>query len=225
MDINFAKAKIPAGESKVRRISKIGKKIDSLPILKYLLYVGIFLIPIWLLPLTADVIELNKFVLISAVAGIGLLLWLISLVGGTSFKTQSKKVAIGVLVFALAIAASTLFGLNKDTGVFGLPGGYSSSLIGMFAAMSLFFLIVGTGVVKKKILRNLIIISTFIALLYGTLQVWGIHLLPLDISKTNSFNTVGTLNSLVILGAIVFPLLFAAPTSKKMKFIQVGAGV
>jgi cytochrome c-type biogenesis protein CcmH/NrfG len=225
MDINFAQAKVPAQESKVKRLGKIGKKINSLPILKYLLYVGIFLIPIWLLPLTADVIELNKFVLISAVAGVGLLLWLISLVSGSSFKTQSKQVAIGVLVFALAIAASTLFGLNKDTGVFGLPGGYSSSLIGIFAAMSLFFLIVGTGVVKKKILRNLIIISTFIALLYGTLQVWGIHLLPLEMSKTNSFNTVGTLNSLVILGAIVFPLLFAAPTSKKMKFVQVGAGV
>ncbi len=228
MDINFATAKVPILKKRSRigeKLDKIGEKMNPLPVLKYVLYIGIFLIPIWLLPMTADVIELNNFTLVSAIARVGLLLWLVSLVSGNNFKTQSKRVAFGVLLFALAIVVSTLFGLNRETGVFGMSGGYSSSLIGMFAAMSLFFLIVGTGVVKKKVLRNLIIVSTFIALLYGTLQIWGLHLLPLELSKSNSFNSVGTLNSLVILGAIIFPLLFAAPTSRKMKVIQVATGV
>ncbi len=226
MDINFAAAKVTKKRSKItQKFSELGKKINSTPVLKYLLYVGIFLIPLWFLPMTADVVELNKFVLISVIAGVGLLLWLMSLVGGEHFKIRSKKVAIGAALFLLAVVLSTIFALNPTNSVFGVSGGYSTSLIGVIAAISIFFLITGTNVINGRVLRNLITISVFTALLFGILQVWGFHLLPFSVTKNIAFNSVGTLNSLVLLGVVIFPLLFALPTSRKMKFIQVSTGV
>lgn len=193
--------------------------------MKYLLYIAVFLIPVWFLPIAADAVELSKLVLVSVVAGAGLILWLINLMGGGNFTLRSKRVTLGVLFFGLALILSAIFALNGEAAVLGLTGGYSSSLMALISLMVIFFLIIGPGVIKKDALRNVVVASVFAALLYGTLQLFGVHILPFDIADARNFNTVGTVNSLAILGVMAFPLLFVSVKSLKMKIFYAATGL
>jgi len=223
MDINFISAKA-TGEHKSNIARKLSKKINTNPILKYLLYVGVFLIPLWFLPFTADVLELNKSILLSFVAGGGLLLWLINLISGNNLKTRSKSVALAALVFVAVAVASTMMALSKDISLFGAAGSYSSSLISIVGAVGLFFLLVSTGVVDKKNLRHLIVGSAFVALLFGTLQLIGLRVLPFDVADSTNFNSVGTFSALGIFGAMIFPLLFVLPKHKLTRIMYLATG-
>lgn len=47
---------------------------------RWLVAIAVFLTPLWFLPFTADVLEFNKEILLMALAGVGLVLFLIDMI-------------------------------------------------------------------------------------------------------------------------------------------------
>jgi len=45
-------------------------------VVRWIVYIAVFLVPLWFLPFTADVLEFNKQVLLLLLSGLGLVLFL-----------------------------------------------------------------------------------------------------------------------------------------------------
>lgn len=173
---------------------------------KWALYVGAFLMPLFFLPWSSSVVEMNKQLLLTVVASIGLVAWLLGVVSSGYLAWRKNPMDRGLLALLGVFALSAVFSMDKFKSLFGFNGGLSDSLVSIIALTILFFLTVNNSEDKGKMLKSLVSLSIVASLLYGLLQIFGVYLLPFSFAKSKAFNTVGSINSLGILAAIALPL-------------------
>lgn len=180
-------------------------------IVRWALMVGAFLMPILFLPWTTSVLELNKSLLLLVVAGVGLIAWLLSLVSSGRFLWRANVFDKAVLaVFGVSVV-TTIFSISRFNSLFGTAGNLASSLMMVCAFTVVYFLIVNSAEDEGQSLTSLISTSLSIVLLFGVLQILGLHILKyIDVLKftdSNAFNSVGSANALGVLAAVSLPLL------------------
>lgn len=180
-------------------------------IVRWALMVGAFLMPILFLPWTTSVLELNKSLLLLVVAGVGLIAWLLSLVSSGRFLWRASVFDKAVLaVFGVSVI-TTIFSVSRFNSLFGTAGNLASSLMMVCAFTVVYFLIVNSAEDEGQSLTSLISTSLSIVLLFGVLQMLGLHILKyIDVLKftdSNAFNSVGSANALGVLAAVSLPLL------------------
>lgn len=175
-------------------------------ITKWILYIGVFLLPLFFLPFTSGVLELNKQILLIIVAGAGLVSWLLGVVSSGSLSWRNNYLDRGVLVFLGAVIVGTAFSLAKFKSLFGSSISLSDSLTSILALTVIYFLIVNTFEDKGRTLKSLLGVSLVIALVYGLLQFFGLYVVRLPMSMSNAFNSVGSINVLGLLAAVGLPL-------------------
>ena len=175
-------------------------------IIRWLILVGTFLIPLWFLPFTADILEFNKQVMLIIIAGIGLVLFLIEMIRSGKLRIVASSFYWPLGVFIIAGIASVIFSVNRFASVFGYGNDRVFSLLSWIAFAVLFFLAINVFENHWKLLRTVLVGSVAISLVFGALQVLGVHLFSGKIFGASSFNTVGSLNALGLLGAIMIPL-------------------
>ena len=91
-------------------------------IVRWALMIGVFLTPILFLPWTTSVLELNKGLLILAVAGTGLIAWLLALVSSGRFAWRPNVFDKGVLAVLGATLVATIFSMSRFNSLFCAPG-------------------------------------------------------------------------------------------------------
>ncbi len=173
---------------------------------RWCLCIGTFLLPIFLLPWSSNVLELNKQLLLMVFVGLALIAWLLSVVSSGVLSWRSNTLDKGILVFAGSVVLATVFSLTRFKSVFGLPDLLGSSLVSILALTLFYFLAVNVFNDKGKMLVNILGISLVVALLYGLLQMLGVYFLGFSFSKVNGFNTVGSVYSLGMVAALALPL-------------------
>ncbi|MEK7583194.1 MAG: tetratricopeptide repeat protein [Patescibacteria group bacterium] len=180
-------------------------------VIRWLVYAGAFLIPLWFLPFTADVLEFNKQILLFALAGVGLVLFLIDMIRSGKLRMVPSVFywPLGGLIIAGVIA--TAMSVHRASSVFGVGSERAFSLISWVSVAVLFFLALNVIEDRGKALRNIIVSSLGIAFLFGALQVIGLHLFPGSTFGRPSFNTIGSLNAMGLLAAAAIPLFLARP--------------
>ena len=169
--------------------------------IRWLIYVGVFLLPLWFLPFTSDVLEFNKQVLLVAVASVGLALYLVDIMRTGFLEVRQTKLYWPMLAFVTAGILSVIFSVNRFVSIFGSGINRSSSLISWAAFAILFYLAVNVIEDKGKNLRDILAVSLSVTFLIGTLQILGFSLFTGTIFSSPSFNTVGSMNGLGILAA------------------------
>lgn len=177
-----------------------GKPIFTKAI-RWLVYAAAFLTPLWFLPFTADVLEFNKQILLVAVAGIGLVLYLVDMIRSGIARCRPSLFYWPLVGMVAAGAISVIFSVNRNISLFGIAGDRSFSLITLISFMVVFFLGLNSAV-SGKILRRLMAFSLVLVFLFGVLQMLGIFLLRGAAFVTPSFNTAGSLNTLGFLAAV-----------------------
>lgn len=193
-------------------------------ILKYSIYVLVFLLPILFLPWTSDMLDFNKQTLLVLFVSIALFSWITKVLVSGKFSANLNKTHIAVLVLFLVSLISTLFSLDKYGSFWGWPRVTSESLLSLIGLAILYFLI-SNAFLKKEIITSVILLvtSSLLAGLLGVFQLLGLFL-PFDFAKSASFNTIGLVGSLGIFLAVFLPLLIILEIFAK-KWLKIVIGV
>ncbi|MEK7537304.1 MAG: tetratricopeptide repeat protein [Patescibacteria group bacterium] len=190
---------------------------DGLNLFKYarwLIYVLVFSTPLFLLPWTSEVLELNKQLLIFVLSSIGLILYLVQTIRTGRLVIRKSFLNYAVLVFLAAVLLVSLFSDFKYQSLFGGFGaGFYESFVSTAGLAIFFFLVVNifgfSGDSTKEDARKLLNIfglSLFAVLILGVLQILGIPVFKTFGISAKFFNTVGTFNSFGIMAAALLTL-------------------
>lgn len=187
---------------------------EDLGLLKYarlLIYILVFLVPLFFLPWTSDILEFNKQFLVFILGAAGLILYLGQAIrtGHLVFKKSLANYA--VLIFVAAVLLVSLFSDFRYQSIFGGFGtGFSGSFFSSIGFAILFFLIlnvfgINQSPAKEDASKVLSIfgLSLFLTLIFGVLQIFGLPVFKLFGISQNTFNTVGTFNGLGIIAAVL----------------------
>jgi len=194
-------------------------------IMRYSIFALMFLMPIFFLPWTSEVLDFNKQTLMVALVFISFFCWMIKVLITGKFEINLNKIHIIVAVFLLLSLLSTIFSIYRNGSFWGWPQSTAGSLLTLLCLSILYFLI--SNIFSKKDIYISIIaffISAFVAQIIGILQLFNIFIFPFNFAKTTSFNTVGTVGSLGFLLAILLPLTIILTIFLK-KWLKVLFGV
>jgi len=220
-------------EPAAARPSKVVRFCDA--VIAWTTLAAAVLLPLFFLPWTIEVSELNKqllLVLAAAVAGIA---WLGKMLAERKFEYRRSVVNVIVVLFLLVYALSAWLSQSKYMSLVGDFGQEMSGLLSVVSYITFYFVIVNNVRSAKQVTRLLygLVLGGFVAAVYALLQGLGLFILPFDFAKTASFNTVGTVAALGIYLSLVVTLCGAlllaghgSPTdSKKDKAMAMGGKV
>lgn len=175
-------------------------------IVRILLYAVVALVPLFYLPWTAGVLEYNKQTLLIVVAAAGLVVWLLGAVVNGKLTIRTSPLDKGVLALLVASLIATVFSLTSARSVFGTSAGASSAFLTVLALSLFYFLVVNTFHEHGRALRSVFMVSLACTLLVGLLQMMGWYIVPGAFMHARGLTTVGSLNVLGVLAAIMLPL-------------------
>ncbi len=172
------------------------------------LYLVLLLIPLWFLPFTQDALVYQKQALLIILVFLSLLAWLGRVVqqGEVSLRLTWLYLPIALLVGTVGV--STMFSLWRYGSLWGFPLNVADSFLTIvfFALLSV---VVMNSVERALQLAQplfLLLVSVALAAVFSLVQAYGVFLIPAAFAKATTFNTVGSMNSVAILSAVLLPL-------------------
>lgn len=183
-------------------IIKICEKVSKISI-----YILVFLMPIFFLPWTANILDFNKQTLLIVLVLISLFSWMLKVLISGKINLNISWVHIPIAILFLVSLASTIFSLWPYGSFWGWPQLTSECLLTLIGLAALYFLV--SNIFSKReifYLMVLLFVSAFLSVIYGIFQLFGKFLIPFDFTKTTSFNTVGSVSDLAVFTAILIPL-------------------
>jgi len=120
-------------------------------VLRLLMYGTVFLMPVFFLPLTFEVLEFNKLHLLFFLVWLSVLVWLLKMI------VKDKKVSIKYSVIDLAVLGlmavaiiSSAFSVDKISSLFGYYGRFSTGLVSVLTFGAFYFLVVNNLGIKNQ---------------------------------------------------------------------------
>jgi len=185
-------------------------------ITKYAIYVLIFLMPLFFLPFTNDVLDFNKQYLLLALVAIAVFAQMVKILalGEFEFKKNILHIIVGALL--LVYTFSTIFSVYGATSFWGQTQQTATNSL-IFICLAVFYVISGNILLKKdfSIATNLLFISVVVAQIFGILQLLGKYILPFDFASIGAFTTVGYTSSLAVISIILLPMAIVLLVNSK----------
>ncbi|MBD3251248.1 tetratricopeptide repeat protein [Candidatus Uhrbacteria bacterium] len=169
------------------------------------------LMPLWFLPSTLDVLELNKQTLLVTLTMIALIAWVAKSLLDRSFSLTRSWLHLVVAFFLGGYLVTSLFSVDKYISFVGNVGQMQWAFTTVAAFVVLYFIVVNRYRTTGKVYDLLmwLLLGSAIAGLYGLFQMVGFHLFGANNAlATKSFNTIGTINALAVFMAV--PTVIAA---------------
>ncbi|PIR41759.1 MAG: hypothetical protein COV30_01830 [Candidatus Yanofskybacteria bacterium CG10_big_fil_rev_8_21_14_0_10_37_15] len=208
--------------------SNDAKETAYLRLCRIVVLATVFLVPLFFLPWTTSILELNKQLLLIGLSGAGLILWLLHVVVSGRFMWRSNSIDVGIGLVLGASALAVLFSLTRLKSLFGLSGSLSESLIVIVALSIVYFIAVHSFQDKGKLIKMVMAVSLFLALLYGFLQFIGVHFFGylsgsvFGFTNSNAFNSIGSVNSLGFLAGAALPFFYRFKGFSTFKYLNIG---
>jgi len=191
-------------------------------IIEYTFYILIFLVPLIWLPVTSELFEFNKMILVYFGAAVILTAWVFKSISEKSFTVKKTPLDIPLLLFFTANIASTVFSIDRQTSIFGYYSRFNGGLLSTISYLILYWALV-TFFDKEKLFRLLkfLLLSSAIVAVYAILQ----HPTPLfhnadgsfrgidadywqQDAESRAFSTLGHPNWLAAFTIMVMPIAF-----------------
>lgn len=172
------------------------------------LYLAVFLIPLFFLPWTLNILDFNKQILLTLLVLLSLFCWLLKSLIEEKISINFSWHNLPAVIFVLAVSLSTLFSAYKYASFWGWPLAVAPSLLTVLVLVLFYFLILHLFRKPEEVfgLIFILMISSLVVSFFSLFQVFGKFALPFDFAKSNSFNTIGSANSLAIFIATILPL-------------------
>ena len=186
------------------------------------IYLLVFLTPLFFSPLTQNVLDFQKQTFFLVIALFGLMGWVSDALISKRLTFNFNLASLAVVAVLLITLVSSLFSLYSYGSLWGLPLDISASFLTVTGFVLFYFLVINLFS-REELGRliNTLVLSSFIAALYGILQLFGLFIVPLDFAKLSSFNTVGSVNGLSLFVSAVLVAVFAMILAEKKKFRMV----
>jgi len=166
-------------------------------ITRWSLYLLTFLLPIFFLPMTSNVLEINKQSLLVILSFVALVAWLGAMVIEKRLRFASGWFNLAPAVLLIGVLVSSILSLSGyQTWVGQLSQEYTSFLT--TATFVLLFYVLMNACSETTIQKNLffaLIFSSVISGLVTLLGLFGVFIVPFNFAHSVGFNFVGTMNS------------------------------
>ncbi len=161
-----------------------------------LLYLLVFLIPLFFLPFTTDVLELNKQTLLLVLTFCAALTWIAGMLTEKRFAFRRGWINLLPLLFLLTMGLSAWFSAAPFLSWVGGSTQEYTSVLTILGLSVLFYLIVNVFSDKKsyRFLSLCLLTSAVLAGIVALASLFGWNL-SFSFSQTQTFNTIGTINS------------------------------
>lgn len=167
------------------------------------------LVPLWFLPVTLDVLELNKQTLLVVLVMVALLAWVGQGLVAQSFSLTRSWMHLVVLFFFVGYAITSWFSVDRYLSLVGNVGQVQWAFVTVAMLVLLYFLVVNRVRATAHVYNLLLwfLLGSLFAGVYGLLQMAGIHLFGGALANMG-FNSIGTVNALAVF--MVIPMVIAA---------------
>ncbi len=106
------------------------------------MYATIFLVPVFFLPFTFNILEFNKLYLLFFLVWLSVLVWFLKMiVRDKEFKIRYSKVDYALLAFIGVAILSSIFSADRISSIFGYYGRFSTGLVVLLSSAAFYFLI------------------------------------------------------------------------------------
>ncbi len=183
---------------------------------------AVFLVPLFFLPFTANVLDFNKQTLLIILILVSLFAWLLKSLIEEKISLDLNWANLAPLVFILVVGGATLFSAYRYASFWGWPLAIPASFITSLALVLFYFLSVHLFRKPEEVF-GLILVTVASSLLIALLavpQILGKFIFSFDFSKSASFNTIGSLNALSLFLAIVVPLAVSLLFVSRSKLVK-----
>ncbi len=186
---------------------------------KISIYVLVFLIPLWFLPVTQDVLNFQKQTLFIVLVLVSFIAWMAQTIQQQELNIRTSQLNVLVGITILIGAISSLLSLWRYGSFWGWPLNSSDSFVTILFFGILYFLVSNVFEEPKEIfdLFFFFVISSTISGLYTILQLYNIFIIPFSVTRAVTFNTIGSVFSVAILQAVLLPLVLAMAFSVKSR--------
>ncbi len=188
-------------------------------IIKYIILITFFALPLFFLPFAFDILDFAKQTLVISSALLLLLLNSIKIAIDGRVNLRFNRFHLVLLAILVSAILSSIFSDNRLVSLlgFGANRSFSLSSIGGFVVI-LFY---GSQFFNSpRQLIRILLPSLCIAVLFGAYQFIALFLGYLPIIGNRGFNTIGSINMLALLGAISVPLLLGAIVDEKKSLFK-----
>ena len=184
-------------------------------VIKYSLYLLIFLIPLFFLPFSFEKFEFNKLYLLFFLTIISFFAWLAKqILVEKEIKFRKTSLDAPVLIFLAIAILSAIFSVDKYSSFFGFYGRFSDGLIILISCVLLYFLLTnyGSSTSIDRVVRVFLISAALVILmtLLSIFGVWGKLLgdrLPQMMLQKNFNPVAGSLEGLAMFLSVLVVLL------------------
>ena len=177
-------------------------------IIRWAIYILTFLMPLFFLPWTNEVLEFNKQALLIFLTTVAFVSWMVKILITGRIKWSTNPLNLPLMIFLGFYGLATLFSQYRYGSLMGFPSHLSEAWINFLCFFALYLVILNNFRVSQII--NLFFVSVssiFLSAVFAIFHLFGLWDLPWNFARIKSFNLVGTLNSLGILS--VFGLVLA----------------
>jgi len=186
-------------------------------LIKYLCYFIVFLLPLFWLPFSFEVIEFNKLYFLFFFSWLGVILWFLKqIVKERAFIFRYNLFDILLVLFLVLAVLSSVFSKDKINSIFGTYGRFSDGILTLFAFFGFYLLLRNNlkteereGIEINTIFR-LLLSSSFLVILFTIFSVFNLwqkipvlkNYLPFSLAGSSAF-------SLAFFLALIFVLAFS----------------
>jgi len=191
---------------------------------KLSLYLLVFLLPLFFLPLTIAPVEANKQILASVLVLISFICYLANSIETRKIVYRKSLLGLAVLSLLAVFATSAVFSQAKSASIFGDFIQPDSLLC--FVVYSLVFYLAGIFF-RKKDFRKIAVVffaSLVLTAVFGLLQMFGYFILPyvspdMEFTKQTGFNSLGSFSNWSIFIAFGLVLIASALAGLRLSLI------
>lgn len=185
-------------------------------ILRSLIYLTIFLVPVFFLPFTFDSLSFNKLYVSFFLVWLAVLIWFLkAIVKDKGLVIKKTFLNYFVLAFLAVALLSTIFSVDSSSSIIGHYSRFDTGLVALFTMAAFYFLVLNNTSFKeeeKKVLsavsifRTLLLSSTLV-MLFGYLSLF--KLMPaIGYAVSPVGNTLGTLAVFLSIMTIISCFVF-----------------
>jgi len=205
--------KIQPSSSEYLKESKRREEVPGLAkvfntIAKTTVYFLVFLLPIFFLPWTSNILDFNKQALLLILVFLALICQLANSLISNKFEINTSFLNFPVIILFLVTALSVIFSVYRYGSFWGWPLPVSQSLLSLLG-FTIFYFLVANLFKKDEIIFIFLtlFLSGFLVSLFCIIQLFGKFILPFDFARTTSFNTIGTVNGFAVYSSLLLVLL------------------
>jgi len=171
-------------------LKKTRKIINFNSITRAILYLTVFLVPIFFLPLTSEVLDFNKTILFYILVALAAVFWFADFSTNNDKKIKKSPLSTPLIVFSIIFLVATVFSYQLKYSLLGQANYYHHSLLSIVFFLIFLFVLINTIKEKKEIKRWLYILvfASILSSVYYLIKIFGLNILPWDFSQQISFN-------------------------------------